>query len=221
MLTSLIRQRLRHYLFRFRYGTRANYFSKRGYLFIHIPKNAGTSLSRSLGLPGQEHFTLENYAQEIDPDRLEQLFKFCIVRNPVDRIVSAFRYLKRHQYNDGFRSYFKTYNIDCFDSADQFVQQWLNQQSMWTNYLTGTQSSFISIGNKVAVDCMFSFENLPLMYEELNSRLGMSIKAQHVNVSSGQKEILSDASIRIVQDLYRDDFEIYEQVVSDGFRMVS
>lgn len=56
-------------------------------LFIHIPKCAGTSMSNVSWNKGNGHSTIENYRNKIN---LNEYFKWCFVRNPFSRIVSAY-----------------------------------------------------------------------------------------------------------------------------------
>ncbi|WP_169978128.1 sulfotransferase family 2 domain-containing protein [Tautonia rosea] len=64
-------------------------------LFVHIPKAAGTSIVRSLfGCEGGRHMTLRHYSLISSAQELKDAFKFTFVRNPWDRLYSAFSYLK-------------------------------------------------------------------------------------------------------------------------------
>lgn len=62
-------------------------------IFIHIPKAAGTSVKQALQLPGQGHPPWVYFASNY-PRRWQQYLKFTIVRNPWDRVVSAYSYAK-------------------------------------------------------------------------------------------------------------------------------
>lgn len=61
-------------------------------LFIHIPKCAGISIRRTLGIPNRGHRLLCDFA----PSELNAAKRivFC-TRDPFDRAVSAFQYLHR------------------------------------------------------------------------------------------------------------------------------
>lgn len=63
------------------------------FVFIHIPKNAGTSVLRALGLT-PEHKKAVGARGVIGEQRWERKFKFAFVRNPWDRAVSSFHYAR-------------------------------------------------------------------------------------------------------------------------------
>lgn len=63
-----------------------------GVLFIHVPKNAGTSICESLYGRQIKHETVRHYAM-VAPDLLD-LPSFAIVRDPIARFLSAYRYAR-------------------------------------------------------------------------------------------------------------------------------
>lgn len=65
-------------------------------IFVHVPKTAGTSVERSLAGPSQTvggHTTALGY-QGAFPLEFGEYFKFAVLRHPVDRFLSAYRYLR-------------------------------------------------------------------------------------------------------------------------------
>lgn len=61
-------------------------------LFIHIPKNGGTSIKRSLYASDPGHATVRFY-DLIAPDLLSGATSFALLRDPVDRFLSGYDFL--------------------------------------------------------------------------------------------------------------------------------
>ena len=89
-------------------------FHNRLVLFVHIPKTGGTSVEhylRELGqsafvhgrkIPGlsmtPQHFHARIYQRILPPSFYD--YAFCIVRNPLDRLVSEFKMRRDADFND-------------------------------------------------------------------------------------------------------------------------
>lgn len=62
-------------------------------VFVHIPKNAGTAVETSLRMRATGHKKWNVY-RDIYPREWGEYRSFAIVRDPVERFVSCFRYAK-------------------------------------------------------------------------------------------------------------------------------
>src|SRR5207302_4792563 len=67
------------------------YLRASGHLFIHIPKNAGVSISQAIYGRQVWHRTA-SFFRDSDPDYFSGRVSFAVVRNPWDRLVSAYEY---------------------------------------------------------------------------------------------------------------------------------
>ena len=90
-------------------------------IFIHIPKAAGSSLKTELyGAPTGGHRRIVEYAA-YDGPKTRDFFKVSFVRNPWDRLLSAYSYLKNRtatSYRD--RSFASTF-LDQTEDINAFV----------------------------------------------------------------------------------------------------
>ncbi|WP_138935601.1 sulfotransferase family 2 domain-containing protein [Roseovarius arcticus] len=118
-------------------------------IFVHVPKTAGQSIEQvfvdDLGLSWDEreilnlrynddptsgpqhlgHLYADEYVRNghIDQHRWDSYFKFAIVRNPYDRILSEFRYRSFRKTGPLFWFLRKQYRDDYFDIARHVVPQ--------------------------------------------------------------------------------------------------
>jgi hypothetical protein len=58
------------------------------YIFIHINKTAGTSIIDVIGKPFRKHLTSKEVIKVIGQKKWDAAYKFAVVRNPWDKVVS-------------------------------------------------------------------------------------------------------------------------------------
>jgi hypothetical protein len=67
---------------------------KKKLIFIHIPKNAGTSIIKTMGIENlYMDKTIEEYKEHYK-DYWKSYTKFTVVRDPVDRFISAYKFAR-------------------------------------------------------------------------------------------------------------------------------
>ena len=75
-------------------------------LFIHIPKSGGTSIASALiGKPSGHPYLYQYYLS--NKEYTKKFYKFCVVRNPYDRLVSAYAHISQRECNPEFKILFK------------------------------------------------------------------------------------------------------------------
>ena len=109
------------YLFFKIIGINIHYPVKKGektdFIFVHIPKTAGTSIVDFLGLYSKKHLTLIQIKELVGLDWYRS-FKFSFVRNPYDRAVSQYFQQQRVAKRIGIKNYkvsFEEWVINCFE----------------------------------------------------------------------------------------------------------
>lgn len=103
-------------------------------LFIHVPKTAGTSVQRSLfGREVVGHQTFRQYELALSQRQLTSLFKFAFVRNPWDRLVSAWAFLHDGGYNHWDRDWAEK-NLAPFPDFASFVLQHISPERVENDY---------------------------------------------------------------------------------------
>ena len=182
-------------------------------IFIHIPKTAGTSVGEAL-FPGvrSTHYRWEHY-QSYSPERFENYFKFTFVRNPFDRVVSAYFYLqqggKSTMPND---RRFWDLHLSPYKSFEDFVREGLHLSPVrrWGHF--HPQAAFVaSDDGTVQVDFVGRVENLTEDFQFVANKLMIDARLEHVNASQRKhySEYYCPETVKIVRDLYAVDFDLF------------
>lgn len=180
-------------------------------IFVHVPRTGGLSVAKSLfGNLGGSHIPAPTYRAVFGEATFDSHFKFTFVRNPWDRLVSAYSYLLAggggtpHDL-DMQRS------VAPFDGFQDFVKSWLVETACREGVHLLTQTEFICLEDgTLGVDFVGRFETLAQDFEHVRDTLGIDADLAHLNASErSDYAAYYDAETRdIVADLYRKDIEL-------------
>ena len=190
-------------------------FHKNRCIFVHIPKCAGLSVAKSLfGNKAGGHNTLKDYRKLFEPADFESYFKFCFVRNPWDRLVSAFHFLKNGGISVMDRQWSQE-NLTKFKDFRTFVNEWVSiSKNKWSYIHFLPQYYFIFDNEKESsMDFIGDYESLKSDYTFVAKRLGIVSKLSHINSSSRKRDFRNyyDSNmIDIVGSMYKTDIELFE-----------
>lgn len=223
---KLLPYEIRYWLYKqrnreqFRYlRTRANpsakgTFSIRQYdkyrcIFIHISKSAGTSIAMALFNELPYHYTSVQYRVIFGRRDFGDYYKFAFVRNPWDRLYSAWNFLKQGGWDENDAAWSEK-NLGHIDSFNDFVCGWLDKKRLYSYIHFWPQTCFISDrSGKCLVDFIGYFETLQDDFEHVASKLGIRTELPHKNPSrrSDYRNIYTLESIDRVADLYKNDID--------------
>jgi chondroitin 4-sulfotransferase 11 len=74
---------------------RIKYCFKPNMIFIHIPKNAGCSILKTMNVENFIHLTAKEVKNKIGCKKYNTAYTFAISRNPYSRLVSVYHYFKQ------------------------------------------------------------------------------------------------------------------------------
>ncbi len=186
-------------------------------IFVHIPKAAGVSVARSLfGNLGAGHLRIAALQMAFSRDEFERYFKFTFVRNPWDRVCSAYHFLQRGGMTRGDRAWAAA-NLAGLDTFERFVHEWLTPGNLrrYVHFLPQTFFLCLPGSSRLLVDFVGYFENLEADFRAIAHKL--SIDAARAlrrdnQQPSGQRrhytELYTDAMRDIVAEVYRRDIEM-------------
>lgn len=169
------------------------------FIFIHVPKTAGTSASRYLStFTGADDIDINSplsrraraYCDEFDlrkhtpaqeiqrflgTRQFERLFKFAFVRNPYERIYSLYKFLK---YN--WRSWRGSEIMDRFASLDAFIQSDFfrdatTKDSIDQRLLRSQVFWLCDAQGRVLCDFVGRVESFEADFEQICSQLGLPL----------------------------------------------
>lgn len=89
-------------------------------IFTHIPKTAGSSITKFIK-DGSQEISDHNYLQQDLNNKTKDYFKFTFVRNPWDRFVSNFFYFKKYG-NNYPKDIIMGQTINKYDSFLDFIK---------------------------------------------------------------------------------------------------
>lgn len=124
---------------------RASDWQKRGLIFIHIPKNGGTSINTALYGRFMGHYRIRDI-ERIKPNLLRTLPSFAVTRNPWARAYSAWCFARKGaEMVDGaqIRSS-QRYQAPEFENFERFVLEWLPSRKLdREDYVFRPQTHFL------------------------------------------------------------------------------
>ncbi len=196
------------------------------FIFIHIPKNAGTSMGSTLGFKGTSHATADQVKKKLSRKQFESYFIFTIVRNPWDRFLSLYNYarLEESYYHSAINpkkavhgkhlDYDILKNASLKDCARLLIKGQLRHDLTWNHWEQQYNWVFDDGGNRL-VNYIGRFEDLKKSYEEITIKTGIpSSTIPMINKSQEYKKAYQEyydiETREIIADYYRKDIEVFK-----------
>ena len=186
-------------------------------VFIHIPKTAVTAITESPEVKFESlngHFTRQETKMSL-ASKCDEYFKFTVVRNPWDRVVSNYKYsrmIKSYWHsNDGSTKYSKHVDYDVcsklsFEDCVKLLQK--NPNSLRHQGWKPQYPYVCDADKNIVVDKVFDYSDLD--GDEFKKIIP---KMERINVSQGGKEsykdYYNDELIDIVSEFYKEDIKIF------------
>jgi len=184
-------------------------FDDKKCIFVHIPKTAGISLCKGLfSVDAVGHMPMRYYQVALGREKYSSYFKFSIVRNPWDRVYSAYRYLLKGGLSVQDVAWRDV--LGKYSDFNDFIMKWLDEDNIRLSLHFMPQNHFIKNSQGlIDLDYLGRFENLVQDFDVLRRRIGGSPLAQHnVSGTGSYLEAYSKKSVEIVAQVYRRDIDL-------------
>lgn len=200
---------------------------KRNFIFIHIYKNAGTSITEALRpqsvsylkykgtrmfkkfdlpvpffidpKPLKSHSTANDLIKVMGRKAFDSYFSFAIVRNPWDWQVSLYHYMLMRP------KHYQYELIRSFAGFDEYIRWRCTEEVRF-------QKDFIySPDGELLVDYVGRFENLENDFKEICSRIGVSVSLPKINVSNTipYQNYYTDETRELVREAFEKDILLF------------
>jgi hypothetical protein len=178
-------------------------------IFVHIPKAAGLSVAESLfSSHVAAHTPLYMFLALYGSRRFDRMFKFTFVRHPIDRVASAFTFLKAGGLTETDRLW-AAENLRAYSDLNHFLTEGLRRPEIadWVHFKPQLYFLTDPRSGKIGVDYIGRFETLNTDFDEIARRLGSPARLKHINRSVRRETAISPAARRAAEEVYKADFD--------------
>ena len=183
-------------------------------IFVHIPKAAGVSINKSLyGSLGGGHLRILDYQILLKRKIFKECYKFSFVRNPWDRVLSAYLFLLSGGFGDVDLSYHNT--ISTYTDFNSFVKNGLLKDQLWKTKHFLPQINYLKDNNNaIDIDFIGKFENIDEDYKFIMNKLEFAtplkkLNQNSINKNNSYKDIYDNESKDIVANIYREEIILF------------
>ncbi len=186
-------------------------------IFIHIPKAGGISTIKSLygeEAGGFGHPTYERFLRLYGEKHFNTYFKFTFVRNPWERLLSAYSFLKKGGMNHMDQQFCNEVLSD-YGTFEKFVMEWVDEENVesWVHFIPQYHYVYDADMNLV-VDFVGRFENFNKDFEKVRSILKTGTPLKHLNKTGDKKaksyrDAYTPEMAEKVAKVYKIDIELF------------
>lgn len=204
---------------------------KKRFIFFHIPRCAGTSIESHLNIhqadnlygvvdkEGQEitlHHLTPTELQRlelIDRQKVKEYFKFTIIRDPFDRMVSDYAWQQAH---DRYKLFGKMSFNEYLDFAERVIAENLYYQKRHFDHFRPMVSYCVS-DDELLLDDILLLENLEQGIARIANKVGFTTLPKLNSSNPSINELKTMANIDRVYRIYSADKVFHDRVTSLEF----
>lgn len=149
-----------------------------------------------LGLRFYNHISAKEIKERVPESVWNNYYKFCVVRNPWERIISHYYFIHTSEPRPAFADYLES--------------------NKWINKLRERSYGLYTIDGEIAVDKFCYFENLANDLEEVRKHIGIpeplelpKRKSKYRKDKRDYREILGNKEKERIAELFKDEIELH------------
>jgi hypothetical protein len=146
--------------------------------------------------------------RELFESRMEKIFTFSFVRNPWDRVFSAFNYLQNYKFSR-IQLRRRRHQLRKDVEFKDYIKTDFLEEGPSTNIHFAEQAPKILFNGNQFVSFIGRFENLEDDWRQVANKIGVSGKLQKRNVTSHlhYSNYYDDECIEIVRNTYKEEID--------------
>lgn len=177
------------------------------YIFIHITKTAGTSVGRAIGLSAKDHLTGKEIIAKIGKQKWESAYKFTVVRNPWDKVVSLYEYRRKKNKTkiaSSGMTFTEWVKLTHGHARDPYYYNNIKSFQAQVEWLKDDQ-------DEIAIDFIARFESLKSDFDKIKSATGIRADLPHLNASTREsyQNYYTDETRELVARWYQEDIDLF------------
>ena len=182
-------------------------------LFIHIPKNGGTSIKRALYASDPGHATVRFYDM-VAPELLRGATSFALLREPADRFLSGFDFLMNGGGSDVSILPSVMRRLSCIASIDDFLDYLEAIAGDWLKVDTFGRPQWWYVADRhgrIRIDRLWLLGEQNSAVAEFLAGWGVP-NMPHANRTARASHVLSPPQRARLERIYAADFALYALV---------
>ena len=189
---------------------RKSYLNQKKLVFIHNPRTGGQSFAtltygKSLG-----HLTARKIKTAIGSDEYENRISIGFVRDPVERLISAFNFSRHGGTNIIKQNRFKRVPKWALERFDVFCREWLFKEKK-ENLDLVFRSQYLWFFDKIKNLIVSQIYDISKLDEITKAYFGSNAIVPRINESYGRANTLKSTSKGLIKDIrayYYRDYEL-------------
>jgi hypothetical protein len=194
-------------------GGKCNVVFRANVIFIHVPKNAGTSIANAIYGDSIGHRTALFY-KKFAPDFFQHVRKFAVLRDPLERFLSAYWYVRAGGGTEVRMDpvfYTRVSHIDSVDALLDYLEERLSNIFGLDHVLRPQCWYLADEKGEILIDELYVLDGADgALNQAIADLSGKSLP--RMNTTSRGSEALSPAQISRIERLYKRDFELFRSV---------